>query len=108
MCRARIPVRRASDSRSCATSCRRTAAGSSSRARSDAAAASRSSCRYDLPTMASVLVVDDEKNIRSHLATYLGSIGHRVVLAESGSQALRSADAEPFDLVLSDVRMAGM
>ena len=58
--------------------------------------------------MATVLVVDDEKNIRSHLATYLGGIGHRVVLAENGAQALRSADAEPFDLVLSDVRMAGM
>jgi len=58
--------------------------------------------------MASILVVDDEKNIRSHLATYLGSLGHRVVLAENGAQALRYADAEPFDLVLSDVRMAGM
>jgi NtrC-family two-component system response regulator AlgB len=58
--------------------------------------------------MASVLVVDDEKNIRSHLATYLGSLGHHVVLAENGADALRYADAEPFDLVLSDVRMAGM
>src|SRR4026208_618105 len=58
--------------------------------------------------MANILVVDDEKNIRSHLATYLGSLGHRVVLAENGAQALRYADAEPFDLVLSDVRMAGM
>jgi NtrC-family two-component system response regulator AlgB len=58
--------------------------------------------------MATVLVVDDEKNIRSHLATYLTGLGHRVVLAENGAQALRHADTESFDLVLTDVRMAGM
>ena len=58
--------------------------------------------------MANVLVVDDEKNIRSHLAIYLAGLGHRVVTAADGIEALRSADAEPFDLALSDVRMAGM
>jgi NtrC-family two-component system response regulator AlgB len=58
--------------------------------------------------MATILVVDDEKNIRSHLATYLTGLGHRVVAAADGIEALRSADTEPFDLVLSDVRMAGM
>jgi NtrC-family two-component system response regulator AlgB len=58
--------------------------------------------------MAHVLVVDDEKNIRSHLATYLSGLGHRVSVAEDGVKALRLADAEPFDLVLTDVRMAGM
>jgi len=58
--------------------------------------------------MAHVLVVDDEKNIRSHLATYLSGLGHRVSVASDGIEALRFADTEPFDLVLSDVRMAGM
>jgi two-component system, NtrC family, response regulator AlgB len=58
--------------------------------------------------MASLLVVDDEKNIRSHLASYLSGLGHRVAVAADGIEALRCADAEPFDLVLSDVRMAGM
>jgi NtrC-family two-component system response regulator AlgB len=58
--------------------------------------------------MAHILVVDDEKNIRSHLATFLSGLGHRVAVAADGVEALRSADAEPFDLVLSDVRMAGM
>src|SRR5436309_482617 len=58
--------------------------------------------------MANVLVVDDEKNIRSHLATYLSGLGHRVSLAADGVEALRLADADRFDLVLSDVRMAGM
>jgi DNA-binding NtrC family response regulator len=55
-----------------------------------------------------VLVVDDEKKIRSHLATYLGGQGHRVLLAADAPEALRLADAEAVDLVLSDVRMAGM
>jgi len=58
--------------------------------------------------MANILVVDDEKNIRSHLATYLTGLGHRVAVAADGIEALRCAEAEPFDLVLSDVRMAGM
>src|SRR5262245_25295063 len=58
--------------------------------------------------MADVLVVDDEKNIRQHLATYLASLGHDTLLAADASEALRLADANPVDLVLSDVRMAGM
>jgi DNA-binding NtrC family response regulator len=58
--------------------------------------------------MANILVVDDEKNIRAHLTTYLTGIGHRVIAAGGAVEALRAAEAEPFDLVLSDVRMAGM
>jgi NtrC-family two-component system response regulator AlgB len=58
--------------------------------------------------MASLLVVDDEKNIRSHLATYLSSLGHEVAVAADGAEALRKADDQAFDLVLSDVRMAGL
>jgi NtrC-family two-component system response regulator AlgB len=58
--------------------------------------------------MATVLVVDDEPKIRGHLATYLSGLGHQVRLASDAGEALRRADAEPLDLVLSDVRMAGM
>jgi NtrC-family two-component system response regulator AlgB len=58
--------------------------------------------------MAHILVVDDEKNIRAHLVTYLTGIGHRVTAAADAVGALRAAGAEPCDLVLSDVRMAGM
>jgi NtrC-family two-component system response regulator AlgB len=59
--------------------------------------------------MATVLVVDDEPKIRGHLATYLSGLGgHQVRLAAGAGEALRCADAEPIDLVLSDVRMAGM
>ena len=58
--------------------------------------------------MATVLVVDDEKNIRAHLATYLRGQGHRVVQAADAAEAVRALDAEDVSLVLSDVRMPGM
>jgi NtrC-family two-component system response regulator AlgB len=58
--------------------------------------------------MADVLVVDDAKNIRDHLATYVAQLGHRVRTAADGAEALALASAVPFDLVLSDVRMAGV
>jgi NtrC-family two-component system response regulator AlgB len=58
--------------------------------------------------MADVLVVDDERNIRQHLATFLASLGHRALVAADAAEALRLTAAEPVDLVLADVRMAGM
>jgi NtrC-family two-component system response regulator AlgB len=58
--------------------------------------------------VATLLVVDDDKNIRSHLGTFLRGSGHRVLDAADGPGALRLADAEAVDVVLSDVRMAGM
>ena len=58
--------------------------------------------------MATVLIVDDEKNIRSHLATYVTGLGHRAETAEDAATALRLlANLEP-DVVFTDVRMAGM
>jgi NtrC-family two-component system response regulator AlgB len=58
--------------------------------------------------MPNLLVVDDEKNIRRHLATFLTGLGHEVRVAADAPEALRIADAERIDLVLTDVRMAGM
>src|SRR5262245_1956301 len=58
--------------------------------------------------MARLLVVDDDKNIRSHLPSSLRALGHSVETAASGPEALRAADAEALDVVVSDVRMAGM
>lgn len=58
--------------------------------------------------MAGVLVVDDEKNIRTHLATYLRGLGHVVEVAADAATALSTLDRGEFDVVLSDVRMAGM
>jgi two-component system, NtrC family, response regulator AlgB len=58
--------------------------------------------------MACVLIVDDEKNIRSHLFTYIRGLGHTVAAAETAASALVACEKQPFDVVLSDVRMAEM
>jgi NtrC-family two-component system response regulator AlgB len=57
--------------------------------------------------MAAILVVDDERNIRTHLATYLRSLGHHVDEAGSADDALAALGRRTYDLVLSDVRMPG-
>jgi NtrC-family two-component system response regulator AlgB len=58
--------------------------------------------------MARLLIVDDEKNIRSNLAAFFQSIGHDARSAESGRQAQAMIEAAPCDLVLTDFRMAEM
>ena len=58
--------------------------------------------------MARMLIVDDEKNIRANLASFFQSIGHDAQIAESGRQARAMIEATPFDLVLTDFRMAEM
>src|SRR5262245_12616714 len=89
----------ASASRSCATSCRPTAAACTSRARPVAARASRSSCHG--ADVATLLIVDDEPNIRTHLATYARSLGHAVEVAQDGAEALAKLEHRPADLVFS-------
>lgn len=54
-----------------------------------------------------VLVVDDSRTIRRHLETVL-SQEHRVILAESGPEAIHLAVDQQPDLVLLDVVMPGM
>jgi NtrC-family two-component system response regulator AlgB len=58
--------------------------------------------------MARLLIVDDERNIRVNLAAFFQSLGHEAQAAESGAQARALAEAAPFDLVLTDYRMAEM
>jgi two-component system, sensor histidine kinase and response regulator len=56
-----------------------------------------------------VLVVDDEKEIRSFLSKALRRLGgFQVELAESGEEALRKLEKEPFNLVLTDLKMPEM
>ena len=56
--------------------------------------------------MLRVLVVDDEKNIRSTLALALESAGCTVGLAANAESALAHAEREPFDLALVDLKLA--
>jgi len=55
-----------------------------------------------------ILVVDDEPGLRQSLQLILADEGHEVRSASSGSEALAAAAASAFDVVLCDVRMAGM
>ncbi len=58
--------------------------------------------------MARLLIVDDEKNIRRNLATFFESLHHEVSAADSGPEAIKLINEKPFDLVLTDFRMAEM
>ena len=54
---------------------------------------------------ARILVVDDEVDIAEILRDILTPAGHRITLTHNGLDALRRLDAEPFDLVLTDLKM---
>ena len=57
--------------------------------------------------MASILVVDDEKNIREVIASILGIEGYTVHQAGSYEQAIDKLDTEMVDLVLTDILLGG-
>ena len=52
-----------------------------------------------------VLVVDDEENIRHMLATVLRAEGYEVTRAASAQEAEQLLGQQPFDVMLSDIRM---
>ena len=54
-----------------------------------------------------ILVVDDEEDVRAFLAETLERGGHDVTQAADGAAAIRAAREEPFDVVLTDLRMPG-
>lgn len=58
--------------------------------------------------MASILVVDDEPDIRELVRINLELDGHSVITASNGSEALDFAVGEHPDLVVLDVMMPGM
>ncbi len=58
--------------------------------------------------MKKVLVVDDEPGLRQSLGLLLSDAGYAVTVESDGRKALERALAEPFDLVLCDVRMPEM
>ena len=55
-----------------------------------------------------ILVVDDEKEIRSLVASYLRSDGFDVVEAANGQEAVAAVSKRKPDLVVMDIRMPGM
>ena len=52
-----------------------------------------------------ILIVDDEAEIRETLAEILTGARHRVVTVSSGREALERMAAEHYDVILTDIRM---
>ena len=55
-----------------------------------------------------ILVVDDEKNIRDGLVTALEFDGYEGIVAENGAVAWNILNTEPVDMVITDLRMPEM
>jgi two-component system, NtrC family, response regulator HydG len=55
-----------------------------------------------------ILVVDDEDGLRTSLVANLELAGYEVVDASNGLMAIEYVKQQPFDLVLTDVRMPGL
>lgn len=52
-----------------------------------------------------VLVADDEANIRNTIADVLGKFGALVTICRDGHEAAEALESQPYDLVVSDIRM---
>src|SRR5580704_10494170 len=62
----------------------------------------------NLPTPGgSVLIIDDEAEIRESLQTLLEMEGFEVALASTGEEGLSQIGEQPFDLVLLDLALPG-
>lgn len=55
-----------------------------------------------------ILIVDDEKNIRTTLSAYLISLGYEQEIAVNGQEALDKLKDSKYDLVLLDIKMPVM
>ena len=58
--------------------------------------------------MAKILAVDDSRTIREMVSTILTALGHEVILASDGMEAMEIARDTPVDLVLTDINMPNM
>src|SRR5437868_3090794 len=61
-----------------------------------------------MPKRANILIVDDERSIRQLLEIFLKKEGFNVTSASSGTEGLAQVKTFEFDLIISDIKMAGM
>ncbi len=55
--------------------------------------------------MARILIVDDEELARFTIRDFLETAGHVVDEATNGKEAIESQNADPFDLIITDILM---
>lgn len=55
-----------------------------------------------------ILVIDDDKNIRDLLSLELGDLGYKVLLAQNGFEGIQAIKNKDIDLVILDIKMPGM
>jgi two-component system response regulator HydG len=75
---------------------------------SERAAGAPEATRPAAVAQARVLVVDDQRNMRATTALLLRDAGYAVAEAEDGAAALQRVVAEPYDVVLTDLRMGAV
>jgi nitrogen-specific signal transduction histidine kinase len=54
-----------------------------------------------------VLLVEDDDQVRAHVAAQVAALGYRVVAVATGAEALVALEKEPFDLLFTDVVIPG-
>jgi two-component system cell cycle response regulator CpdR len=59
-------------------------------------------------SMLKILLAEDDESMRLYLARALERVGYRVIAVDSGVAALPLLEAEPFDLLLTDIVMPEM
>lgn len=52
-----------------------------------------------------ILIVDDDKNICEVLSDILAEVGYLIKTASNGKEALEKIRQEPFNLVITDIKM---
>ena len=55
--------------------------------------------------MADILLVDDEKSVRTTIALFLNKVGYQVEEAANGNDAIEKLKSRFFDLVITDLRI---
>ncbi|HVK56203.1 MAG TPA: response regulator [Burkholderiales bacterium] len=58
--------------------------------------------------MPHIMIVDDVATIRQIVSSVLGSVGYKIIEADSGEQAVVLAQTKRVHLVLADINMPGM
>src|SRR5262249_6182037 len=89
------------------TGSRRSTEGGSTRAAKSAGAAASASCCRD-ETIVRVLIVDDDAAMGEYLRDRLGRRGIDALVEAEPEEALERIAVNPFDAVVTDVRMRGI